>query len=148
MWITNQTIALACDHAGFELKEFLKDYLRENGLNYIDFGTHNSDSCDYPDFAHKAGNFVQTQPNSFGIVICGSANGVNMVVNKYPLVRSALCWQPEIALLARQHNDANILALPARFINHEIAIEIVKIFFTTNFEGGRHQKRIDKIPLK
>lgn len=148
MWITKNVITIACDHAGFALKEKIKLHLIENGFKIMDFGTHNEESCDYPDYAHQVGKYIQNNADCFGIVLCGSANGVNMVVNKYPKVRSALCWKPEIASLARKHNNANVLAVPARFIDEKEAIEVVNVFLSTDFEGGRHQGRIDKIALK
>lgn len=148
MWITNKPIAIGCDHAGFELKESVKEFLRTQEFTVIDYGTTNKESCDYPDYAHQVGKYVQDNDGVFGIVICGSGNGVNMVVNKYANVRSALCWNAEIASFARLHNNANIIALPARYISVEEALSFVKVFFTTSFEGGRHQVRIDKIPLK
>lgn len=138
-------IAIGCDHAGFELKEKVVDYLKEKHFNLDDVGTFSSESVDYPDYAHLVGKKVNDREAIFGIVICGSANGVNMVVNKYLNVRSALCWKKEIAVLARQHNDANILALPARYLTWDEAKEIVDAFFFTMFEGGRHATRVEKI---
>jgi len=137
-------IGIAADHAGVVLKEKIKDFLK---LNYDleDYGTNSEESVDYPDFAHPLANSIADKYNEFGIIICGSGNGVCMTVNKHKDVRGALCWNKEIASLARKHNNANILCLPARFITEEIAIEIVNEFLVTNFEGGRHQKRVDKI---
>ncbi|MFH2142997.1 MAG: ribose 5-phosphate isomerase B [Bacteroidota bacterium] len=142
-------IAFACDHAGFETKEMLIGYLEsKEGFEILDFGTFSKDSCDYPDFAHPMAKAVEEKKHDFGISLCGSGNGINMVANKYPGIRSALCWTEEIAILARQHNDANICAIPARFIDTITAISIMDAFLETEFEGGRHQKRIDKISIK
>ncbi len=140
-------IALACDHAGYELKEFLKDFLQEEGYAVTDFGTHSSESADYPDFAHPLAKAVAAGTCDQGISICGSGNGINMTVNKHSEIRSALCWNPEIASLARRHNDANVCALPARFLTQEEARKIVEIFLSSDFEGGRHLRRVQKIPL-
>lgn len=141
-------IPMACDHAGFELKEFLKSSLIERGLEIKDFGTYTSDSVDYPDMIHPLAKEINAGNYEFGIIMCGSANGVSMVANKYPNVRCALCWEEEIAQLAKQHNNANIIALPARFISKEKALSIVDAYLNTEFEGGRHQKRVEKIPIK
>ena len=141
----NKVLALGADHAGFELKEFLKKYLTEKGFDIIDFGTDSNKSVDYPDFAHPVAKAVNDFKIETGILICGSGNGVSIVANKYPNVRAALCWKTELAELARHHNNANILSLPARFISFEEAIKIVDLFLSTTFEGGRHQLRIDKI---
>lgn len=138
-------IPIACDHAGFELKEIVKTYLSNKGYEVKDYGTNSSDSVDYPDMVHPLGRDVNNGVYERGIVICGSGNGVQMTVNKYPNVRCALCWTPEIAELARQHNNANILAMPARFISKEVALNIVDKYLGTEFEGGRHEKRVDKI---
>lgn len=138
-------IALAADHAGFQLKEILIKMLKTQEYKILDFGTNTSESVDYPDFAHPMAEAVETKKADVGISICGSGNGINMTVNKHQGIRSALCWNAEIAELARLHNDANVCALPARFISSETAVEIVNIFLKTGFEGGRHQKRIDKI---
>lgn len=139
---------MACDHAGFELKEFLKSALTERGLEIKDFGTYTSDSVDYPDMIHPLAKEINAGNYEFGIIMCGSANGVSMVANKYQNVRCALCWQEEIAQLAKQHNNANIISLPARFISKEKALSIVDAYLNTEFEGGRHQKRVEKIPIK
>ena len=138
-------IPIGCDHAGYELKNFLIEKLQEEGYSFKNFGTDSPESIDYPDFAHPVANFVKNNKNTLGIVICGSGNGINMTVNKHQEIRSALCWTVEIAKLARQHNDANIIALPARFIDKNLALEMVKSFLSTEFEGGRHQRRVDKI---
>ncbi len=139
---------MACDHAGFELKEFLKSTLTERGLEIKDFGTYSSDSVDYPDMIHPLAKEINDGNYEFGIIMCGSANGVSMVANKYPNVRCGLCWEEEIAQLTKQHNNANIIALPARFISKEKALSIVDAYLNTEFEGGRHQKRVEKIPIK
>ncbi len=144
---TVKIIGIAADHAGFSTKEFLIDYLKNLNYQLIDFGTYSDESCDYPDYAHPLAQAYQDGKIELGFSICGSGNGINMVVNKYQKVRSALCWNIEIAKLARQHNNANICALPARFINFDEAKEIADAFLNATFEGGRHQKRIEKIPL-
>lgn len=138
-------IPIGADHAGFELKNQLISFLEEKGFTVKDFGCYSEESIDYPDFGHPVAEMVETNEAMLGIVICGSGNGINMTVNKHKGIRSALCWNTELAALARQHNNANILALPARFISSELALEMVNIFLTTSFEGGRHQIRIDKI---
>ena len=139
-------IAIGNDHAGTELKLQILRYLEENNHTVINVGTDTDESVDYPDFAHQVAQKVDQGETEKGIVICGSGNGVNITVNKYPGVRSALCWTPEIAALARQHNNANVIAIPARFVSTEMALEMVKVFFETDFEGGRHSRRVDKIP--
>ncbi|MEE0889194.1 MAG: ribose 5-phosphate isomerase B [Bacteroidales bacterium] len=144
----SKVIPMACDHAGFELKEFLKSALIERGLEIKDFGTYTSDSVDYPDMIHPLAKEINAGNFEFGIIMCGSANGVSMVANKYQNVRCALCWEEEIAQLAKQHNNANIISLPARFISKEKALSIVDAYLNTEFEGGRHQKRVEKIPIK
>ncbi|MFO7658476.1 MAG: ribose 5-phosphate isomerase B [Bacteroidales bacterium] len=141
-------IALAADHAGYELKENLKNYLESKGYSVVDYGTHSAESSDYADYAHPMAMSVENGESTFGISICGSGNGINMTVNKHPKIRSALCWNIEIAELARRHNDANICALPARFISYDLACSIADKFLSSSFDGGRHQARIDKIPLK
>ncbi len=141
----NEIIPIACDHAGYELKLKVIEHLRKRGLEVVDYGTNSTESCDYPDFAHKVGAAINRGDNRRGIVICGSGNGVQMTVNKYPNVRCALCWTPEIAHLGRQHNDANILSMPARFISEETAMQIVDEYLDTQFEGGRHTRRVEKI---
>ena len=140
-----EIIAMACDYAGFELKEAVKRHLVERGLEVKDYGTYSSESVDYPDYAHKLGHAVDKGEYRRGIVICGSGNGVQMTVNKYRGVRCALCWTEEIARLGRQHNDCNVVSLPARFISTETALQIVDAFLDTPFEGGRHQRRVEKI---
>ena len=141
----DKNIAIACDHAGFELKEAVKAFLTENQYIVKDYGTNSPDSVDYPDMVHPLGRDINNGVFERGIVICGTGNGVQMTVNKYPNVRCALCWIPEIAKLARQHNNANILSMPARFIDKDTAIEIVKESLNTDFEGGRHERRVEKI---
>ncbi len=140
-----EKIVMACDHAGYELKEKVKAYLLQQGYEVQDCGTYSTDSCDYPDYAHQAGGLVNSGAVKRGIVICGSANGVSMTVNKYPQVRCALCWLPEIAHLGRQHNDSNMIGIPARFLSEETAMHIVDEFLNTAFEGGRHECRVNKI---
>jgi ribose 5-phosphate isomerase B len=136
---------IASDHDGFELKQFIISKL--TNFNWKDEGCSSSESVDYPDFAHKVAAFIEAHPTEKGILICGSGNGMQMTANKHPNVRAALCWSKEIAVLARAHNNANILVLPARFISQEEAIEIITAFFETPFEGGRHKKRVQKINL-
>lgn len=145
MWDKTQVVALACDHAGYELKAFLMRFLKEEDYQIHNFGTDSTESVDYPDFAHLLGKSVNDGEFKRGIVICGSGNGVNMVVNKYPEVRSALCWNSEQAALTRRHNNANVLALPGRFIDFDEALKAVKLFLNTDFEGGRHEIRVNKI---
>jgi ribose 5-phosphate isomerase B len=141
-------VVIASDHAGFEIKQELIKYLKSKGIIVKDLGTSSTDPVDYPDFAHKLALTIENNDFPVGISICGSGNGINMTVNKHSGIRSALCWQEEIARLARFHNDANICALPGRFISKEEAIRIVEVFLSTKFEGGRHQRRIEKIPIK
>ena len=138
-------IPIGADHAGFNLKQFLIRYLQEKGYEVKDHGCFSEDSIDYPDFGHPVAEMVENNPGMLGILICGSGNGINMTANKHQGIRSALCWKKEIAELARQHNDANIISLPARFVSMEEAVEMVEAFLNTPFEGGRHQKRVDKI---
>ena len=143
-----KTIGLASDHAGFELKEFVKQWLEQKGWEYKDFGTYSTASCDYPDFAPPLAEAVEAGECYPGIAICGSGEGISMTLNKHQGIRAALCWIPEIARLARQHNDSNVLVMPGRFIDTATADQIMTEFFNTAFEGGRHQARIDKIPVK
>lgn len=140
-------ISIACDHAGYKLKEKLVKYLLSEQYEINDLGTYSEESVDYPDFGHILAVSVERKQCDLGISICGSGNGINMVVNKHPGIRSAICWNEEISSLARAHNDANVCALPGRFINYETAVVIVKAFLTTGFDGGRHERRINKIPL-
>jgi len=144
----NKNIGIACDHAGFEMKEKLKLYLKEKGYEVSDYGTNSSESADYPDFAHPLAEAVEKGKHKFGITLCGSGNGINMTANKHQGIRAALCWNDEISELARLHNDANICSLPARFIDFDLAKTIVTTFLNTAFEGGRHMRRIEKIPVK
>ena len=138
-------LAIASDHAGFQLKEKLKSYLREKGFEIKDFGTYSEERADYPDFAHPVANSVENNEVDFGLIMCGTGNGMNMAANKHKGIRAALCWNAEVAALARRHNDANILTLPARVISEEEAKKCVDVFFTTAFEGGRHADRVRKI---
>jgi ribose 5-phosphate isomerase B len=138
-------IAIGCDHAGFLLKEELKSYIEKRGNSVKDFGCYSEERADYPDAAHAVAKSVTSKESEIGILICGSGNGINMTANKHQEIRSALCWNKEIAELARLHNDANIIALPARFITIKEAIEMVDVFLQTNFEGGRHSQRVNKI---
>jgi len=138
-------IVIGSDHAGFEYKEAIKQYLVKNNVEIIDVGTHSTESCDYPDYAHAAAREIESGNVEVGILICGSANGVAITANKHQEIRAALCWQNEIASLARLHNDTNIICLPARFVTIDEAEEMVHTFLTTEFEGGRHQKRVEKI---
>ena len=138
-------IAMACDHAGYSKKEIIKEFLEKQAYTVKDFGTYSEESVDYPDFAHPMALSVESKEYDFGISLCGSGNGINMTANKHKGIRSALCWTVEISELARRHNDANVCALPARFVSNELAIEIVKAFLLTEFEGGRHERRIEKI---
>ncbi|WP_339736798.1 ribose 5-phosphate isomerase B [uncultured Sunxiuqinia sp.] len=140
-------IALASDHAGYEKKQVIVDFLKEQGIEFKDFGAYSAESSDYPDYAHPMAKAVEDGDFELGISLCGSGNGISMTSNKHQEIRSAICWKPEIAALARLHNDANICALPARFVTDEEAIMIVKTFLSTDFEGGRHLRRINKMPL-
>ena len=139
------TIAIGSDHAGFEYKEILKTWLAAAGYTVKDFGTHSLDSVDYPDFAHPVANAVEKNEFDLGILLCGSANGVAITANKHQGIRAALCWTDEIASLARQHNNANVVCIPARFISEEVAKKITETFLNTPFEGGRHANRVGKI---
>lgn len=138
-------VPIGCDHAGFQLKEKIKEHLTTKGYEVVDFGCYSEDSIDYPDFGHPVASKVEENENMLGVLICGSGNGINMTANKHAGVRSALCWKKELAELARLHNNANIIALPARFISEEEGLEMVDVFFSTEFEGGRHEKRVNKI---
>lgn len=145
---SEKPIGLASDHAGLEVKQFIISKLDEKAIPYVDFGTYSFESTDYPDFAHQLAKAVGNEECYPGIAICGSGNGINMTVNKHQKVRAALCWNKEIAQLARAHNDANILSLPGRLLEEEVIYEILVAFLNTPFEGGRHQRRRDKIPCK
>jgi ribose 5-phosphate isomerase B len=139
-------IAICSDHAGYELKIRLIEFINSKNVKELkDFGAFTAESSDYPDYAHPMASAVENQDYDFGISICGTGNGISMTVNKHAGIRAALCWTPEIARLARLHNNANVLSLPARFVSFEEACEMVDVFFSTDFEGGRHQRRIDKI---
>jgi len=144
----DKKLAIASDHAGYALKQTLIDFLVENNWEVKDFGAYSENSCDYPDYAHPLAEAVANNAFLFGIVICGTGNGVNITVNKHQKIRGALCWSEETAKLARAHNDANVLSLPARFISRPEAILILKAFLDTQFDGDRHKKRIDKIPIR
>ncbi|RPD40417.1 ribose 5-phosphate isomerase B [Chitinophaga barathri] len=138
-------VAIGSDHAGFEYKEEVISYLEGKGIAVEDFGTHSPDSVDYPDFAHPVASAVEAGTHTFGILICGSANGVAITANKHQGIRAAICWGDELARLARSHNNANVLCIPARFVDQATAKEMVDIFVETPFEGGRHESRVKKI---
>lgn len=140
-------LVIGCDHAGFDLKEIIKIEFEKRKYIFKDFGCYSADSVDYPDFIHPVANSINSGEYTRGIIICGSGNGVSMTANKYPNVRAALCWINEISYMARLHNDANLIALPARFISEEEAIKCVETFLTTEFEGGRHERRVEKIAI-
>ena len=140
-----KTIAIGCDHAGFFYKETIKKMLENEGFLVLDFGTNSTLSVDYPDFIHPAMEAIETQKAELGIIICGSGNGVAITANKHQGIRAALCWLEELAALSRQHNNANVLAIPARFVSENLALAMVKIFIETDFEGGRHEDRVRKI---
>ena len=141
-------VGFCSDHAGFQLKQTIIKHLQEQGIDCVDFGTYSDASCDYPDFAHPCAEAVEKGECYPGIAMCGTGNGIGMTLNKHQGIRAALCWQPEIASLAREHNDANVLVLPARFIAPELALTMVDVFLDTPFEGGRHERRVAKIPAK
>ena len=145
--LSEMKIAMASDHAGYTLKLQLKAWLEAQGADVHDFGCYSSESCDYPDYAHPCAAAVENAEADFGVILCGTGNGISMTANKHQGVRSALCWDVPLAELARQHNNANILALPARFISEELALKITEAFFRTDFEGGRHERRVQKIAL-
>src|SRR5690606_39878198 len=138
-------IAIGSDHAGFTYKEQLKAYLTQKGYTLIDKGTHSAESTDYPDYAHAVATLVEEGTAGAGILICGSGNGVCMTANKHAGIRAALCWNEELAMLARQHNNANVLCMPERFVTYDSAQRMAELFLTTAFEGGRHQRRVEKI---
>lgn len=140
-------IGIACDHAGYERKLEVISFLKNKGFEVIDYGCNSTESCDYADFAHPLGVAIDNGDVLEGIAICGSGNGIAMTMNKHQKVRAALCWEPEIAQLARQHNNCNVLVIPARFTSESVSDEMLEIFLTEPFEGGRHQNRINKIPL-
>lgn len=138
-------VVIGSDHAGFQYKAQLVKYLEQQGYKVIDKGTYSEDSVDYPDYAHLVANTVESNEADAGILLCGSGNGVCMTANKHAGIRAALCWTEEIAMLARQHNDANIICIPARFITYELAEKMIALFLTIPFEGGRHERRVEKI---
>lgn len=141
----NQTIAIGCDHAGFPFKDPIIRHLKESGYGIIDFGTHSLDSVDYPDFVHPVAKSIESGESQFGVLICGSGEGVCITANKHAGIRAALVWRDDITALSRQHNNANVICLPSRFISLEEAIKFTDIFLATAFEGGRHEKRVEKI---
>ena len=144
--ITDMKIALGSDHAGVEYKKAIVEHLKNKGIETQDFGPQTTESVDYPDYIHPVADAVEKGDADMGIILCGSGNGAGMTANKHQGIRAALCWMPEIARLARAHNDANVLDIPARFVSPETALEMVDIFLSEPYEGGRHQRRIDKIP--
>ena len=146
--LSEMKIAMASDHAGYALKLQVKAWLEAQGAEVHAFGCYSSESCDYPDFAHPCAVGVENAEVDFGVILCGTGNGISMTANKHQGVRAALCWDVPLAELARQHNNANVLALPARFISEELAIKITEAFFRSDFEGGRHARRVQKIALK
>lgn len=141
----SKPVAVGADHAGYEYKQFIIELLKKKGLEVKDFGTHSADSVDYPDFAHPTASAVENGEAGVGILVCGSANGVAITANKHQGIRAALCWNADVAALARQHNNANMICIPARFVDRELAEKMVTIFLETPFEGGRHEKRVNKI---
>lgn len=143
-----KTVGVACDHAGFPLKQFVIQYLESKGYQYKDFGTYSDTSCDYPDFAHPLAEAVESGECYPGIAICGSGEGMVMTLNKHQGIRAGLAWDKEVAGLIRQHNNANVLVMPGRFIANKLAETIMNEFFKTPFEGGRHERRVEKIPVK
>ena len=138
-------IALGSDHAGYKYKSIIVDWLKDNGYDIFDAGTNSEDSTDYPDHIHPVADMIESGEAKAGIILCGSGNGAAMTANKHQGIRAALCWNTELAALARHHNDANILAIPGRYVDESLALDMVKVFLTTQFEGGRHQRRVDKI---
>jgi ribose 5-phosphate isomerase B len=147
MFDKNTMIPIGADHAGFDMKKYLIKELSVDGYQFLDVGTFTSESVDYPDFVHPVSSMINEGKNPFGIIICGSGQGAVMTANKYPKIRAGLCWNVEQAKLVRQHNDANIIGLPGRFVDFSVAVEMVKVFLNTDFDGGRHVKRIKKIPI-
>lgn len=141
-------IGIASDHAGFALKQTILTWLQEQGFIVTDYGCTSPDSCDYPDFAHPLAASIENGNNDMGIAICSTGNGITMTCNHHKGIRAALCWEESLARLARQHNNANIIGLPANYVSDKKAIELVKIFLSTEFDGGRHERRINKIPCK
>lgn len=143
-----KTIGVASDHAGYALKQYVMEYLKEHGYAYKDYGTYSEASCDYSDFGHALAEGIEKGEVYPGIAICGSGEGISMTLNKHQTIRAGLAWIPEIAHLIRQHNNANVLVMPGRFIDTAMAKKIMDEFFATDFEGGRHQRRVEKIPVK
>lgn len=146
--LCEMSIALASDHAGYKLKNQVRLFLEDNGVKTHDFGCENEDSCDYPDFAHPLAEAVEKGEFDYGIVICSTGNGITMTANKHQGIRAALCWEKRLAQLAREHNNANVLGLPANYVSAPVALEIVATFFQTDFEGGRHERRVNKIACR
>ena len=142
-----EIIAVASDHAGYDLKNIIIEHLKIKGYSVRDFGCFSNESCDYADFAHPLAQSIDNGEIKRGIVFCGSGNGISMTVNKYQGIRAAICWNTELAMLARHHNDANICSIPARFISNEVAVEVSDIFLNESFDGGRHLNRINKVPI-
>ena len=147
MNLQGQTIAMASDHAGYNLKQDVRAWLESQGAQVKDYGCYSTESCDYPDFAHPLGAAIDKGEQLMGVVICSTGNGICMTANKHQGVRAALGWDTPLAVLARQHNNANVLGLPANFVSKEKALEMVQTFFATDFEGGRHERRVNKIPV-
>ena len=145
---TISKIGLASDHAGFDMKQKVKKHLESAGYQVKDFGTNSAESVDYPDFAHPLAESVENKELDIGFTLCGSGNGISMAANKHQGIRSAICWNEEICALARQHNNANVCSLPARYLTEDQILRIVDIFISTDFEGGRHEARVNKIPVK
>jgi len=146
--LNGKTIAVSSDHAGFEKKQVILKHLEEKGIAYKDFGCYSGESCDYPDFAHPLAEAISKGEHEIGLTFCGSGQGISIAANKHQNVRSAVCWNPEIGALARQHNDANVCSIPARYVTDEEAMTIVDTYLNAEFEGGRHARRIAKIPVK
>ncbi len=144
----DKKIGIANDHAGFYMKKFLVEELTKKGYEIVDFGCYSAESCDYPDYAHPLAEAIEKGELTRGISLCGSGNGIAITLNKHQGIRAAICWNEEMATLARTHNNANVCSLPARFIDYDMALRIVNIFLNTGFDGGRHQRRIEKIPVK
>ncbi len=140
-------IAIGCDHAGFPYKDAIRQLLESQGHQVTDFGTDSTDSVDYPDFVHPVAQAIEDQKATHGVLICGSGNGVAITANKHQKIRAAVCWNTDLATLARQHNDANVVCLPARFVSKKTALDIVNAFMTAEFEGGRHARRVSKISV-
>lgn len=140
-------LGIGADHAGYEYKEAVRNMLKNNGYDIKDYGTYTPESVDYPDYVHPLCRDIENDDIDVGILICGSGQGVCMTANKYPTVKAALCWENDIAVMSRRHNNANVICLPSRFVSVELAKEMTQIFLNTEFEGGRHQRRVEKIPI-